>query len=56
MAEKIEGYLKGKEEVFVVVGAAHLIGEKGILKLLGDKGYHMEQVSVTPSVRAAQGP
>jgi uncharacterized protein YbaP (TraB family) len=44
MAEKIDGYLKGKEQVFVVVGAAHLLGDVGIVKLLKNKGYKVEQV------------
>lgn len=41
MAEKIDGYLKsGKnEEYMIVVGAAHYLGEHGIVKLLEDKGY-----------------
>lgn len=41
MADKIDGYLKnGKnEEYFIVVGAAHYLGEHGIVKLLEDKGY-----------------
>lgn len=41
MAEKIDGYLKSgkKEEYMVVVGAAHYLGEHGIIKLLEDKGY-----------------
>lgn len=41
MADKIEGYLKNdkKEEYFIVVGAAHYLGEHGIIKLLQDKGY-----------------
>ncbi|MFD1177414.1 TraB/GumN family protein [Paenibacillus puldeungensis] len=41
MAEKIDGYLKNgkKEEYFIVVGAAHYLGEHGIIKLLQDKGY-----------------
>ncbi|MCM3494093.1 TraB/GumN family protein [Paenibacillus lactis] len=41
MAEKIDGYLKnGKnEEYFIVVGAAHYLGEHGIVKLLEDRGY-----------------
>lgn len=41
MAEKIDGYLKSgkKEEYFIVVGAAHYLGEHGIVKLLQDKGY-----------------
>lgn len=41
MADKIDGYLKnGKgEEYFIVVGAAHYLGDHGIVKLLKDKGY-----------------
>ncbi|HEY4390023.1 MAG TPA: TraB/GumN family protein [Paenibacillus sp.] len=41
MADKIDGYLKNskKEEYFIVVGAAHYLGEHGIIKLLEDKGY-----------------
>lgn len=41
MAEKIDGYLKNgkKEEYFIVVGAAHYLGEHGIVRLLEDKGY-----------------
>ncbi|AIQ44886.1 polysaccharide biosynthesis protein GumN [Paenibacillus sp. FSL R7-0273] len=41
MADKIDDYLKnGKnEEYFIVVGAAHYLGEHGIIKLLQDKGY-----------------
>lgn len=46
MAGKVEGYLKGKEQVFVVVGAAHIIGDTGIVKLLRGKGYKVEQVPV----------
>ncbi|WP_054957661.1 TraB/GumN family protein [Paenibacillus dakarensis] len=43
MADKIEGYLNSgkKEEYFVVVGAAHYLGEHGIIKLLQDKGYNV---------------
>ncbi|MEK3732179.1 TraB/GumN family protein [Paenibacillus sp. FSL M8-0334] len=41
MAEKIDGYLKNgnNEEYFIVVGAAHYLGDYGIIKLLEDKGY-----------------
>ncbi|WP_433948872.1 TraB/GumN family protein [Paenibacillus taichungensis] len=41
MADKIDGYLKnGKgEEYFIVVGAAHYLGDHGVVKLLKDKGY-----------------
>jgi uncharacterized protein YbaP (TraB family) len=44
MAGKVEGFLKGKDQIFVVVGAAHLVGDKGVIKLLRDKGYRVEQV------------
>lgn len=45
MADKIDGYLKSdkKEEYFIVVGAAHYLGEHGIVKLLEDKGYNVER-------------
>jgi len=45
MADRVDGYLKGKEPCFVVVGAAHLPGEKGVVKLLQSKGYKVEQVA-----------
>lgn len=44
MTDKIEGYLKTKEPHFVVMGSGHLIGDRGILKLLADKKYKIEQV------------
>ena len=44
MITKMEEYLKGKEPIFVVVGAAHIIGDKGIAKQLRDKGYKVDQV------------
>lgn len=44
MAGKIGGYLKGKGSYFVVVGAGHLIGEKGIVTLLKKQGFTVEQV------------
>ena len=43
MAAKIEGYLKETGEFFVVVGAGHLVGEKGIVELLKRKGFPVEQ-------------
>jgi uncharacterized protein YbaP (TraB family) len=46
MAAKIDEYLKGKDPVFVVVGAAHIIGDKGAARLLRDKGYKVEQVTL----------
>jgi uncharacterized protein YbaP (TraB family) len=44
MADKIDGFLKESKPVFVVVGAGHLVGEKGMVKLLQDKGYQVEQI------------
>ena len=46
MIGKMEEYLKGKDPVFVVVGAAHIIGDKGIAKQLRDKGYKVELVTL----------
>ena len=55
MAAKIEGYLKKSEQPhFLVVGAGHLIGRNGILKLLQKKGYKVEQVKRDPT--AAEAP
>lgn len=44
MASKIEKYLKTKETHFVVVGAGHLVGDKGIVEILKEKGYSIEQL------------
>ncbi len=44
MTQKIDGYLKGKEPVFVVVGSAHMVGKEGIVQLLRDKNYKVEQL------------
>lgn len=38
MAGKISGYLNGKGTYFVLVGAAHVVGEKGIVNLLKEQG------------------
>jgi uncharacterized protein len=46
MAAKLDEYLKSKEQAFVVVGAAHLVGDKGVARLLRDKGYKVEQVTL----------
>jgi uncharacterized protein YbaP (TraB family) len=44
MVEKIEEMLKGKDTCFVIVGAGHLVGKKGIVKLLKDRKYSVDQV------------
>jgi uncharacterized protein YbaP (TraB family) len=47
MTDAVEQCLKGTERCFMVVGAAHLIGNKGVAQLLKNRGYQLEQVSVT---------
>jgi len=44
MALKIDGFLKANGTYFVIVGAAHLLGDRGIIQLLKDKGYTVEQL------------
>jgi uncharacterized protein YbaP (TraB family) len=44
MVGKIEGYLEEDETYFVIVGAGHLVGEKGIIEILRDKGYTVKQM------------
>ena len=40
----IEGYLKSPQTRFVLVGAAHLVGQDGIIELLRKKGYKVEKL------------
>jgi len=44
MAETIHGWLNEDIDVFVLVGAGHFPGEKGILKLLETKGWEVNQL------------
>ncbi len=45
MVKKIEGFLSGGEgRYFVVVGAAHLVGEDGIIRMLKNKKYQVRQL------------
>ncbi len=45
MAKKIEGYLATKKTYFIIVGAAHLVGNNGIISLLKKSGkYKIEQL------------
>jgi uncharacterized protein len=43
MVSKIEGFLKTSQTYFVVVGAGHLVGNKGIVNLLKERGYPVQQ-------------
>jgi len=54
MVEKIEGYLKTKDVHFVVVGAGHLDGAKGIVKALEGKKYKIEQIGKSATPKAAK--
>jgi uncharacterized protein YbaP (TraB family) len=44
MAKKIEEFLSDDETYFIVVGAAHLVGDNGLINLLVNKGYDVEQL------------
>jgi uncharacterized protein YbaP (TraB family) len=44
MADKIINYLRQGRRCFVVVGALHMVGKKGIVQLLKDKGYTVTQL------------
>jgi uncharacterized protein len=43
MVSRIEDFLRTDKTYFVVVGAAHLVGDKGIIEILRGKGYVVEQ-------------
>jgi len=43
MTKKIEKFLKSKKKYFIVVGAGHLIGDNGVVRLLRDKGYKIKR-------------
>ena len=40
----IERYLTVDKTTFIVVGAAHLVGPDGIIRMLGDKGYKVVKI------------
>lgn len=41
---RIEEFLKGRENVMVVVGAAHLVGDDSVVAMLRKKGYRVEKL------------
>lgn len=45
MADGVESCMKTAAPCFVVVGAAHLIGDKGVAHILQGRGYRVEQVA-----------
>ncbi len=44
MVDKIQTYLNSGKTYFVVVGAGHLVGKEGIIDLLKEKGYQINQL------------
>jgi uncharacterized protein YbaP (TraB family) len=44
MTSKIDGYLNSNGSYFVIVGAGHLVGKRGIIELIKSKGYVVEQL------------
>lgn len=44
MLDKIETYLSGDRSIFVIVGAAHLLGEQGLIEMLEDAGYDVARL------------
>ncbi|MEO8371056.1 MAG: TraB/GumN family protein [Candidatus Solibacter sp.] len=51
MADVAEQHLKGKETAFMVVGAAHMVGAEGVVKLLEKRGYKVERVALATPAR-----
>ena len=50
MATKIANLLDSGGSLFVVVGAGHLVGDEGIIQLLGDREFDVNQVSGSVAV------
>lgn len=44
MTSRIEGYLNSNGRYFVIVGAGHLVGKRGLVELIKSKGYEVEQL------------
>jgi uncharacterized protein len=44
MVSKMTEYLQTRETYFVIVGAGHLVGEKGIVEILKKRGYQVRQL------------
>jgi len=44
MIDRILYFVKSDKELFVIAGAAHLVGDKGIIKLLEQKGFTVKQL------------
>ena len=40
---RIDSFIKHNKNILIVVGAAHLVGEKGLIRVLRKKGFKVEQ-------------
>jgi len=49
MADRLEKCLHSTDSCFMVVGAAHVVGTEGIVKLMQKRGYRVEQTKVETS-------
>lgn len=54
MKDSLQEFLKEQSQGFVVVGAAHLVGDKGLLNLFATDGYKVEQVYTTGTATFSQ--
>lgn len=44
MADRAEQCLKSSDRCFIVVGAGHMVGKDGVVRLLQNRGYKVEQI------------
>jgi uncharacterized protein YbaP (TraB family) len=44
MASRIEDFLKTKKTYFVIIGAGHLVGRRGVVEILKGRGFLVEQI------------
>ena len=56
MAAHAANYLKGTNTVFFLVGSAHLVGDKGVVKILTDHSYNVQQSGIGVSSAGANNP
>ncbi len=56
LAELVRDPARAGQEVFVVVGVAHFVGERNIRELLAQDGLHIEQLGPDPARRTALAP
>jgi uncharacterized protein YbaP (TraB family) len=47
MADVAEQYLRGTTPTFMVVGKAHVRGDRGVVHLLERRGYRVERVPLS---------